>query len=157
MRPRKLDPTVAPISTAVGVLGMLGMTAWSGVKIQCDPQPGETVVVSAASGGVGQCAGQIAKQLGARVVGIAGPAEKCAFAEDVLGFDACVSYRSESFPVDLAAACPDGCDVCASSPARRGPPPRSPRPGRSSAHPPRLKKMTRRPVCVRAVCATASP
>jgi NADPH-dependent curcumin reductase CurA len=90
---------------------MLGMTAWSGTKIQCEPQPGETVVVSAASGGVGQCAGQIAKQLGCRVVGIAGPAEKCEFVTDVLGFDACVSYRAESFHEDLAAACPDGCDV----------------------------------------------
>lgn len=113
MRPRKLEPSASPISTAVGILGMLGMTAWSGIKIQCDPQPGETVVVSAASGGVGQCAGQIAKQLGARVVGIAGPGSKCEFVREVLGFDACVSYRSESFAEDLAAACPDGCDVCA--------------------------------------------
>ena len=111
MRPRRLDPAVAPISTAVGVLGMLGLTAWSGVKVQCDPQPGETVVVSAASGGVGQCAGQIAKQLGCRVVGIAGAPDKVEFVAGVLGFDACVSYRSESFRDDLAHACPAGIDV----------------------------------------------
>ncbi|PDH35824.1 MAG: NADP-dependent oxidoreductase, partial [OM182 bacterium MED-G24] len=61
MIPRRLDPSLAPISTAIGVLGMLGLTAWSGMKVQCDPQPGETVVVSAASGGVGQVAGQIAR------------------------------------------------------------------------------------------------
>ncbi len=111
MFPRKLDPAVAPISTAVGVLGMLGLTAYSGLVVQCDPQPGETVVVSAASGGVGQCVGQIAKILGCRVVGIAGRQEKCDFVTGELGFDACASHLSPTFADDLKAACPDGIDV----------------------------------------------
>jgi len=111
MFPRKLDPAVAPISTAVGVLGMLGLTAYAGIALQCRPQAGETVVISAASGGVGQAAGQIAKILGARVVGIAGRPEKCTFVEDVLGFDACVSHLGADFADALAAACPDGIDV----------------------------------------------
>lgn len=111
MYPRLLDARRAPISTALGVMGMLGLTAYAGIQVQCQPRPGETVVVSAASGGVGQCAGQIAKLLGARVVGIAGVSEKCRFVTEVLGFDACVSHQSESFAEDLAAACPDGIDV----------------------------------------------
>ena len=111
MFPRKLDPSVAPISTAVGVLGMLGLTAYSGLVIQCEPQAGETVVVSAASGGVGQVVGQIARLLGCRVVGIAGAPEKCAFVTETLGFDACVSHLEDSLASDLAAACPDGIDV----------------------------------------------
>ena len=111
MYPRKLDPGVAPISTAVGILGMLGLTAYSGVVVQCRPQAGETVVVSAASGGVGQAAGQIAKLHGCRVVGIAGAAEKCDFVVDDLGFDACVSHRSPTYRDDLRAACPDGIDI----------------------------------------------
>lgn len=111
MFPRKLDPAAAPISTAVGILGMLGLTAYSGIVVQCAPQAGETVVVSAASGGVGQAAAQIAKLRGCRVVGIAGTAEKCAFVTDELGVDACVCRRAPSFRDDLAAACPDGVDV----------------------------------------------
>lgn len=111
MFPRVIDPALAPISTAVGVLGMLGLTAYSGMVVQCDPQAGETVVVSAASGGVGQIAGQIAKIKGARVIGIAGAPEKCAFVRDELGFDDCVSHLSESLAQDLASACPDGVDV----------------------------------------------
>jgi NADPH-dependent curcumin reductase len=111
MFPRRVDPEVAPVSTAVGVLGMLGLTAYSGLVVQCDPQAGETVVVSAASGGVGQVAGQIARILGCRVVGIAGKQEKCDFVTGELGFDACVSRLSETFPDDLRAACPDGIDV----------------------------------------------
>ncbi|HWF01889.1 MAG TPA: NADP-dependent oxidoreductase [Caulobacteraceae bacterium] len=111
MVPRKLDPALGPLSYAVGVLGMLGLTAWAGMILQCDPKPGDTVVVSAASGGVGQIAGQLAKSRGARVVGIAGRAEKCAFVTDELGFDACVSHLSATLPDDLAAACPDGVDV----------------------------------------------
>src|SRR4029453_17163967 len=93
MFPRKLDPAQAPISTAVGIMGMLGLTAYSGMALQCHPQAGETVVVSAASGGVGQIAGQIAKILGGRVVGIAGIQAKCDFVTEVLGFDACVSHK----------------------------------------------------------------
>ena len=111
MFPRKLDPAAAPVSTAVGILGMLGLTAYSGMIVQCQPRPGETVVVSAASGGVGQAAGQMARIHGSRVVGIAGREEKCAFVRDELGFDACVSHLSESFADDMATACPDGIDV----------------------------------------------
>jgi NADPH-dependent curcumin reductase len=111
MFPRKLDPALAPISTAVGVLGMLGLTAYAGMYLQCAPQTGETAVVSAASGGVGQIAGQIAKIFGCRVVGIAGIQAKCDFVTKVLGFDACVSHKSEHFAADLKAACPAGIDV----------------------------------------------
>ena len=111
MFPRKIDPGVAPIATAIGVLGMLGLTAYSGLVVQCQPQAGETVVVSAASGGVGQVVGQMAKILGCRVVGVAGRAEKCAFVTDELGFDACVSHLGDDLASDLAAACPDGIDI----------------------------------------------
>ncbi|NKB98604.1 MAG: zinc-binding dehydrogenase [Pseudomonadales bacterium] len=111
MHPRKLDPELAPLSTAIGIMGMLGLTAYSGMIVQCEPQKGETVVVSAASGGVGQVAGQLAKLRGARVVGIAGKAEKCDFVCDELGFDACVSHLDEDFSEQLRSACPDGCDV----------------------------------------------
>lgn len=111
MVPRKLDPSLGPISWAVGVLGMLGLTAYSGMILQCDPQAGETVVVSAASGGVGQIAGQLARLRGCRVVGIAGRPEKCRYVTEELGFDACVSHLSASLAADLKAACPDGVDV----------------------------------------------
>jgi NADPH-dependent curcumin reductase len=111
MFPRKLDPSVAPISTAVGVMGMLGLTAYAGLVVQCEPRLAETVVVSAASGGVGQVVGQIAKIIGCRVVGITGTPEKCRFVTDELRFDACVSHRSETFPDDLAVVCPAGIDV----------------------------------------------
>ena len=111
MFPRKLDPGVAPLSTAIGVLGMLGLTAYSGLVVQCQPKAGETVVVSAASGGVGQVVGQVAKILGCRVVGIAGREEKCAFVTNELGFDACVSHLGDDLPGALGAACPDGIDI----------------------------------------------
>ncbi len=111
MFPRRLDPAQAPISTAVGVLGMLGLTAYAGCALQCTPRAGETVVVSAASGGVGQVAGQVARILGCRVVGIAGAPAKCDFVAKELGFDACVSHLSPSYRDDLRAACPDGIDV----------------------------------------------
>lgn len=111
MFPRRLDPAQAPISTAVGIMGMLGLTAYAGMVLQCNPQAGETVVVSAASGGVGQIAGQIAKIYGCRVVGIAGIQEKCRFVTDVLGFDACVSHRSARLADDLKATCPAGIDA----------------------------------------------
>ncbi|MEM9620916.1 MAG: NADP-dependent oxidoreductase [Pseudomonadota bacterium] len=111
MHPRKLDAAAAPLSTAIGVLGMLGLTAYAGLIVQCQPQAGETVVVSAASGGVGQVVGQLARLRGCRVVGIAGAPEKCAFVTEALGFDACVSHLAEDLPQQLAAACPDGCDV----------------------------------------------
>jgi hypothetical protein len=111
MIPRKLDPAQGKISHAVGVLGMLGLTAYAGMVVQCEPKAGETVVVSAASGGVGQIAGQLARLRGARVVGIAGRPEKRRFVTDELGFDACVSHLSPTLAADLAAACPAGVDV----------------------------------------------
>ncbi len=111
MIPRKLDPAQGRISQAVGVLGMLGLTAYAGMILQADPKAGDTAVVSAASGGVGQIAGQLARLKGARVVGIAGREEKCRFVTEELGFDACVSHLSPTFAQDLAAACPKGVDV----------------------------------------------
>lgn len=111
MFPRRLDPAVAPISAAVGVHGMLGLTAYSGLVVQCDPQPGETVVVSAASGGVGQVVGQLARIRGCRAVGITGTAQKCDYVCRALGFDSAVCHRDEDFPDKLADACPDGADV----------------------------------------------
>lgn len=108
---RKLDPTIAPISTALGVLGMPGFTAYAGLLTLGKPQPGETVVVAAASGAVGSVVGQIARIKGARAVGIAGGAEKCAFVKNELGFDAVVDHHSPNFAEELAQACPEGIDV----------------------------------------------
>jgi NADPH-dependent curcumin reductase CurA len=90
---------------------MLGLTAYAGMVLQCEPKPGDTAVVSAASGGVGQIAGQLARLKGCRVVGIAGREEKCRYVVETLGYDACVSHLSPSFAQDLKAACPDGIDV----------------------------------------------
>jgi NADPH-dependent curcumin reductase len=111
MIPRKLDPARGRISQAVGVLGMLGLTAYAGMVLMGDPKPGETAVVSAASGGVGQIAGQLARLRGARVVGIAGREEKCRFVTEELRFDACVSHLSPTLAEDLKKACPAGIDV----------------------------------------------
>jgi NADPH-dependent curcumin reductase CurA len=108
---RKLDPALAPITTGLGVLGMPGFTAYSGLYLIGKPKPGETVVVAAASGPVGSLVGQLAKLRGARAVGIAGGADKCAYVRDELGFDAVIDHRATDFPAQLAAACPDGIDV----------------------------------------------
>jgi NADPH-dependent curcumin reductase CurA len=109
---RKVDPSLAPISTANGVLGMPGMTAYFGLLHVGQPKPGETVVVSAASGAVGQVVGQIARIMGCRTVGIAGGTKKCAFVKDELGFDACIDYKAEKdLDTALRAACPNGPDV----------------------------------------------
>jgi NADPH-dependent curcumin reductase CurA len=108
---RKLDPAVAPISTAIGVLGMPGMTAYVGLLDIGQPKAGETVVVSAASGAVGSVVGQIAKVKGCRAVGVAGAKDKCDFVVHELGFDACVSYKDGDLRQQLAAACPNGIDV----------------------------------------------
>jgi NADPH-dependent curcumin reductase CurA len=108
---RKLDPGVAPVTTGLGVLGMPGFTAYSGVRVIGKPQPGDTVVVAAASGPVGSLVGQLAKLAGARAVGIAGGPEKCAFVRDEFRFDAAVDHRAAEFPAQLAAACPSGIDV----------------------------------------------
>ena len=108
---RNVDPDLAPISTALGVLGMPGMTAYTGLYNIGQPKAGETLVVAAASGAVGSLVGQIAKIEGLRVVGIAGAAEKCAYVTDELGFDACLNHRESGFAEALAAACPDGVDI----------------------------------------------
>ena len=108
---RRLDPALAPISTALGVLGMPGMTAYVGLLDIGQPKPGETVVVSAASGAVGAVVGQIAKRKGCRAVGIAGAKDKCDYVVDELGFDACVNYKTDDLGAALAAACPKGVDV----------------------------------------------
>jgi NADPH-dependent curcumin reductase CurA len=109
--PMKLDPKSAPISTALGVLGMPGMTAYVGLLDIGQPKPGETVVVSAAAGAVGSAVGQMAKLKGARAVGVAGSPDKCAYVVKELGFDACVSYRSPDLFGALKAECPNGIDV----------------------------------------------
>ena len=108
---RKLAETGSPPSTALGVLGMPGMTAWVGMHNIGQPKAGETVVVGAASGPVGSMVGQIAKLRGARAVGIAGGADKCAYVTSELGFDACVDHRDPALASLLAEACPDGIDV----------------------------------------------
>lgn len=108
---RKLDPKAAPITTALGVMGMPGLTAYVGLLDHGRPQPGETVVVSAAAGAVGQVVGQIAKLKGCRVVGVAGAADKCAYVVEELGFDAAVNYRASDFAEQLAKACAEGVDV----------------------------------------------
>ena len=107
----KVDPSAAPISTALGVLGMPGMTAYSGLLRLGKPKEGETLVVAAASGAVGANVGQIAKIKGCRAVGVAGGPEKCAYVVDELGFDACIDHRADDFEAQLAAACPDGIDI----------------------------------------------
>jgi hypothetical protein len=108
---RKLDPRLAPVSTALGILGMPGMTAYVGLLDIGRPKPGETVVVSAASGAVGSVVGQIAKIHGCRVVGVAGGKAKTDYVVEELGFDAAVDHRSPDLPDALAAACPKGVDV----------------------------------------------
>ena len=108
---RVVDPSLAPISTAVGVLGMPGMTAYFGFLDVGKPEVGDTVVVSAASGAVGQVVGQIARIMGCRVVGTAGSDEKVDFIVNELGFDAGINYKTEDVDAALAATCPDGIDV----------------------------------------------
>lgn len=111
---RKVDPAIAPISTALGVLGMPGMTAWHGLTRIGAPKAGETLAVGAATGAVGSLVGQLAKARGMRAVGIAGGADKCAFATEELGFDACVDHRgkdAKALREALSAAAPDGVDV----------------------------------------------
>jgi NADPH-dependent curcumin reductase CurA len=107
---RHVDPTRAPVSTALGVLGMPGLTAYGGLLMIGRPQPGETVAVAAATGAVGSLVGQLARIKGARAVGIAGGERKLAWLRDA-GFDAAVDHRSRTFEADLAAATPDGIDV----------------------------------------------
>lgn len=107
----KLDPAMKNKSWALGILGMPGLTAWSGLREIGKPKPGETLVVAAALGPVGSAVGQFAKRMGLRVVGVAGGAEKCRIAVEELGFDACIDHRADDFEEQLAAAVPDGIDI----------------------------------------------
>jgi len=107
----RIDPNIAPVSTALGVLGMPGLTAYTGLLNIGQPKAGETVVVAAASGAVGSVVGQIAKIKGCRAVGVAGSQQKCDFVRNSLGFDDCVNHRSEKFAEELRLACPKGIDV----------------------------------------------
>ncbi|WP_408899397.1 NADP-dependent oxidoreductase [Nocardioides sp. R1-1] len=108
---RRLDPEAAPVSTALGVLGMPGFTAYAGLLEIGRPQPGETVVVAAATGPVGSAVGQIAQVKGARSVGIAGGPDKVRALTEEFGFDVALDHRSPTFRDELAAATPDGIDV----------------------------------------------
>jgi len=109
---RKIDPTLAPISTALGVLGMPGLTAYFGLLDVCNPKEGETVVVSGAAGAVGSLVGQIAKIKGCRVVGIAGEDRKIDYLLGELGFDAAFNYKTTGdYYEKLRELCPDGIDV----------------------------------------------
>ncbi len=107
----KLDQSPEHLSWALGILGMPGFTAWAGLTQIGAPQKGETIAVAAATGPVGATVGQIGKLLGCRVVGIAGGPEKCAYAVDELGFDACIDHKDPDFADQLAKASPDGIDV----------------------------------------------
>src|SRR5499427_3489725 len=107
----KIDPKLAPISTAVGVLGMPGMTAYVGLLEIGKPEGGETVVVAAASGAVGSAVGQIARIKGARAIGIAGGKDKCDYVKNELGFDACLDHRDPDLAAKLKDACPKGVDI----------------------------------------------
>ncbi|UAW97309.1 NADP-dependent oxidoreductase [Halopseudomonas nanhaiensis] len=107
----KQDPGMPRPSQAVGVLGMPGFTGYMGLMDIGQPRAGETVVVAAATGPVGAVVGQVAKLQGCRVVGIAGGAEKCSYAQSELGFDVCLDHKRDDLPAQLARACPDGIDV----------------------------------------------
>ena len=112
---RKIDPDQAPITTALGVLGMPGFTGWYGLTELGRPKAGETLVVAAATGPVGSMVGQVARLAGLRTVGIAGGAEKCRLATETFGFDACIDHRAHDSARDLRAAlkqaAPDGIDI----------------------------------------------
>ncbi|MBC3906316.1 NADP-dependent oxidoreductase [Undibacterium umbellatum] len=108
---RKVDTTHIPLSAYLGAVGMPGLTAWYGLTQIMQPKAGETIVVSAASGAVGSVVGQLGKQMGCRVVGIAGGVDKCAYVVHELGFDACIDYKAGNLEADLAAATPGGIDA----------------------------------------------
>ena len=108
---QKIDPAKAPLTTYLGCLGSTGITAWIGLIDIGRPKPGETVLVSAASGAVGSVVGQLAKRRGCRAIGIAGGAAKCKVVVDEFGFDACVDYKAASFAEDLRAAVGAGVDI----------------------------------------------
>ena len=108
---RKVDPALAPVSTALGVLGMPGLTGYAGHVYLGEPRPGQTVLVSAATGPVGSTVGQVARLVGARAVGIAGSDSKCRYAVEELGFDACIDRRTGDLAAAIRGSCPDGVDV----------------------------------------------
>src|SRR5262252_960922 len=109
---RKLDPALAPVSTALGVLGMPGMTAYFGLLDICKPQPGETVVVSGAAGAVGSLVGQIARIKRCRAIGITGSNEKVRFLCRDMGFDAALNYRdTDDYSARMRELCPNGVDI----------------------------------------------
>ncbi len=109
---RKLDPNAAPISTALGVLGMTGMTAYFGLLDVCNPKPGETVVVSGAAGAVGSIVGQIAKIKGSKTVGIAGGDDKVEYILRECGYDSAFNYKTtDNYAAKLKELCPNGIDV----------------------------------------------
>lgn len=108
---RKLDPGTAPLSTALGILGMPGMTAYTGLLNIGRPKSGKTLVVAAASGAVGSVVGQIGKIKGCRVVGIAGGSAKVAYVKDELGFDDAIDHHAPDFADRLSRACPKGIDI----------------------------------------------
>jgi len=107
----KVDRNAAPLGAWLGVLGMPGVTAYSGMTDIGQPKAGETAVISAASGAVGSVAGQLAKRAGCRVVGVAGGPAKCLWVQEALGFDDCVDHRSGDLQKTLQEACPNGIDV----------------------------------------------
>ncbi|MEO5844563.1 MAG: NADP-dependent oxidoreductase [Caldimonas sp.] len=117
---RKVDTSRVPLSAYLGAVGMPGVTAWYGLTKICAPQPGQTIVVSAASGAVGSVVGQLAKARGCRAVGIAGGADKCSYVTRELGFDACIDYKApmgksgdpKALYEALKASTPDGVDAC---------------------------------------------
>jgi len=106
-----VDPSVAPLTTYLGALGMPGMTAYFGLLDVGEPKEGETVVVSGAAGAVGSVVGQIARIKGCRAIGIAGGPEKCGWVAGELGFDACIDYKSADVAAALREQCPEGIDV----------------------------------------------
>lgn len=108
---RKIDPTLAPLSASLGVLGMPGLTAYVGLLQLGLPQPGETLVVAAASGPVGSLVGQIGKRMGCKVVGIAGSDKKCRYIQDELGFDVAINHHSPQLSQLLSKYCPSGIDI----------------------------------------------
>ena len=109
---RKIDPSLAPLSAHLGVLGMPSFTAWYGIRQICKPKPGETVFVSAATGAVGQVAGQLAKVSGAKAVGCAGDDDKCQWAVRDAGYDACFNHKTErDYGAVLDRLCPQGIDA----------------------------------------------
>ena len=112
---RRVDPELAPISTALGILGMPGHTAWVGLNDIARAAPGETIVVSAATGAVGSVVGQLARRAGLKVIGVAGGADKCSYAEQHLGYDICLDHKAfengDDLGVAIKNAAPSGVDI----------------------------------------------